>query len=128
LRDDKLLLQVAARVGDLVQLAQPEATFAGVVLRYEGNADEWDCVQLLIDGQRRWFTSGTIAKIIGRPRGISRIDHPARRTHGWYVRLYDRGVPKVARLFSDGQYNGMSAALEAALAFHATAERSYQQA
>ena len=47
--------------------------------------------------------------------GISRIDSP-KRTHGWYARIY---VSKrtISKLFSDRQYGGTVAALDAAIAW-----------
>lgn len=125
--DDLLVIEVEPRIGDVVQIMLPEITLTGVVLSCSGDPGSWKAMQLLVDGKRRWFTTGTVARVLGRPRGISRIDHPARRTHGWYVRLYNRGVPRLSRLFSDGQYHGITGSLEAALAFHQAAEIDAEQ-
>jgi hypothetical protein len=114
---------VEARVGDLLALALDEGELRGVLLRVQSEGERWTAAQLLCDGQRRWLSRGRIVANLGRPRGISRIDHPARRTHGWFVRIYAQGRARVARLFSDGRYGGVSEALEAALAFHESQER-----
>lgn len=55
-----------------------------------------------------------------RRRGISRIDQPSTRTHGWFVRagFYERGdgryVPRYRRFFGDVTYGGKRAGLRAA--------------
>jgi hypothetical protein len=46
------------------------------------------------------------------PSGISRIDS-AKRTHGWFVRVYGRGA--ASKLFSDRKYGGTAAALAEAI-------------
>ncbi|MHA3774456.1 AP2 domain-containing protein [Verrucomicrobiota bacterium sgz303538] len=46
-------------------------------------------------------------------RGISRIDIPASRTHGWEVRITRRGVAH-AKFFADRGHGGKRKALEAA--------------
>lgn len=50
----------------------------------------------------------------GKIRGITRIDHPARRTYGWYVRLQVAGKSH-SKLFSDKSHGGKNKALEAAV-------------
>lgn len=55
-----------------------------------------------------------------RRRGISRIDQPSTRTHGWFVRagFYERSdgkyVPRYRRFFGDVTYGGKRAGLRAA--------------
>ena len=48
-----------------------------------------------------------------RMRGISRIDQPAKRTHGFFVRLTRRGKTYSA-FFTDQRYGGKKRALAAA--------------
>lgn len=47
-------------------------------------------------------------------KGISRIDQPSRRTHGWYVRVSFRGEQR-ARFVSDQMYGGKRKALREAV-------------
>jgi hypothetical protein len=55
-----------------------------------------------------------------RRRGISRIDQPSTRTHGWFVRagFYRRSdgsyVPRYRKFFGDVTYGGKRRALRAA--------------
>ena len=55
-----------------------------------------------------------------RRRGISRIDQPSTRTHGWFVRtdFYKRSdgtyVPRHRRFFGDATHGGKRRALRAA--------------
>jgi hypothetical protein len=117
-QDERLELSVGARVGDVVTLREGDGgELSGVLLRVIRDGERWVALQLLAGTGRRWLTNGTLAANAGRAKGISRIDHPARRTHGWYVRMYAQGKVQDARLFSDGRYGGASEALEAALAF-----------
>jgi hypothetical protein len=47
-------------------------------------------------------------------KGISRIDHEGKHTHGWYVRVcFDRKL--YSRFFSDGAHGGKEKALKKAL-------------
>lgn len=110
------------RIGDIVRIKSTISSgFAnadGIVLRLRMRKDGyWIAAELLIAGQQRWFNKGDIANVVGRPRGISRIDQAARRTHGWYVRLYE-GSKVRSRLFSDKKYNGIGPALQAALDYY----------
>ncbi len=68
----------------------------------------------------------------GRPvhrRGISRIDQPSTRTHGWFVRAgFDkradgRYAPRHRKFFGDASYGGKRRALRAAQEYLAIVER-----
>ena len=110
------------RVGDIVQLAGGPR---GIVTRVRAQTGgPWEVAEMLVEGQRRWVGASEIGPVLGRPRGITRMDHPRRRTHGWFVRVYAGKQPRVARLFSDQKYHGRAAALAAALAFHAAEEQA----
>jgi hypothetical protein len=56
-------------------------------------------------------------------RGISRIDQPSTRTHGWFVRVgfYERKdgtyVPRHTKYFGDFTHGGKTKALKAARLF-----------
>jgi hypothetical protein len=66
----------------------------------------------------------------GTRRGISRIDQPSTRTHGWFVRLgyHQRrdGTygPKHRKFFGDASYGGKRKALRAAQSFVAKVLRT----
>jgi hypothetical protein len=71
-------------------------------------------------------------KIRSRPvrrRGISRIDQPSTRTHGWFVRagFYRRHdgtyVPRHSKFFGDFSYGGKRRALQAAKQYLALVAR-----
>src|SRR5262245_52059340 len=47
-------------------------------------------------------------------KNLTRIDHPAKRTHGYFVRIQWKGERR-AKFFSDGVYGDRLAALDAAL-------------
>lgn len=57
------------------------------------------------------------------PRGVSRIDQPSTRTHGWFVRagFYRRKdgsyVPRHRKFFGDVGHGGKRRALRAAVAY-----------
>lgn len=111
------------RIGDIVLIKAadglPERT--GIVLRVRTRKDGyWTAAELLIDGTLVWANKGQVIRMTGRPKGISRIDQPSRRTHGWFVRIYEGKQTRVARLFSDQKHKGIGPALEAAMAFHKT--------
>lgn len=117
-------------IGDILLVkagdGMPEQT--GIVLRVRTRKDGyWTAAELLIDGTVRWVNKGQLVRVVGRPKGISRIDQPSRRTHGWFVRIYEGKRTRVARLFSDQKHNGIGPALEAALAFHKTEFETVQQ-
>lgn len=63
-------------------------------------------------------------------RGISRIDQPSTRTHGWFVRVgfYERRdgtyVPRHTKYFGDFTHVGKARALKAAQAFVQKLSRS----
>lgn len=63
-------------------------------------------------------------------RGISRIDQPSTRTHGWFVRtgFYKRRdgtyVPRHRKFFGDVTYGGKRKALDAAQAYLASLARA----
>ncbi|HYU01933.1 MAG TPA: hypothetical protein VEK85_16285 [Gemmatimonadales bacterium] len=69
-----------------------------------------------------------------RPRGISRIDQPSTRTHGWFVRagFYARPngtyAPRHRRFFGDFTYGGKRRALRAAEAYLAKLPRGGRKA
>ena len=58
-----------------------------------------------------------------RRRGISRIDQPSTRTHGWVVRMHYHGRrdgsygPRHQKFFGDATYGGKRKALRAAQAY-----------
>ena len=55
-------------------------------------------------------------EVLPEPRrrtGISRIDHPTHRTHGWFARVY-RGGKEYRKFFADIKHGGVAAALDAA--------------
>ena len=64
-----------------------------------------------------------------RRRGISRIDQPSTRTHGWFVRtqFHNRpdgtNGPRYQKFFGDYSHGGKRAALRAAREFLAQVER-----
>src|SRR5260370_15810428 len=66
-------------------------------------------------------------------RGISRIDQPSTRTHGWFVRagFYTRAdgtsAPRHRKFFGDVSYGGKRRALEAAAEDPAIGTRARQQ-
>jgi len=71
-------------------------------------------------------------KTRGRPvrrRGISRIDQPSTRTHGWFVRaeFYKRAdstyAPRHRKFFGDAGYGGKRRALRAAQEYLAIVAR-----
>lgn len=49
-------------------------------------------------------------------QGISRIDQPAKRTHGWYVRVRSQGR-LVCKFFPDKRAGGKAEALAGALSY-----------
>jgi hypothetical protein len=64
-----------------------------------------------------------------RRRGISRIDQPSKRTHGWFVRVgyHERRDgsygPRHTKFFGDASHGGKRKALAAAEKFVATVSR-----
>lgn len=58
-------------------------------------------------------------KTLGSEAGISRIDQPSKRTHGWFARVY-LGGKTLAKFFADKSLGGTRPALAAARA-HRTA-------
>ena len=64
-----------------------------------------------------------------RRRGITRIDQPSTRTHGWFVRSQFRERPngtygpRHQKFFGDFSHGGKRRALQAAKAFLASVER-----
>lgn len=113
------------RLGDLVQVGPHGDT--GVVLEVRTRSTGgWSAAEVLVDGRRYLVPAPVIGERLGRPRGITRIDHPSHRTHGWFVRVGYSGLGKQARhtrFFSDRTHGGVAAALRAALAFRNSAER-----
>ena len=125
-------LSAAPRVGDVLRLQATEGAAAecttGVVLGVRARRDGvWTHAQLAVDGQVRWVAKRAIAAHMGRMKGITRVDQPTKLlngrvhggTHGWFVRIYEGKLPRIARTFSDRAAGGQLAALKAALAFHA---------
>ncbi len=110
----------APRIGDIVSFHDQTSPFdqQGIVLHVHELQHGWVGVLLNNDQGQQWVSSKNVGASIGRPRGISRIDQPLRRTHGWFVRIYDQGKPIVARMFSDGKYGNIGLALEAAMGFY----------
>lgn len=102
-------------IGDIVDLPGRRR---GIVLFIRRARDgSWDYAEVLVEGQRRWIRAEQIGQVLGRPAGISRIDHPRKRTYGWYVRTYNGSETRVSRFFSDMKYGGRAAALGAALTY-----------
>ncbi len=125
-------LTTAPRVGDVVRLRAPANTpverITGVVLDARVRQDGvWTHAQLAINNSIQWVSKSTIAAHLGRIKGITRVDQPTKilnnrvhgGTHGWFVRIYEGKLPRIARTFSDRTAGGQLAALKAALAFHA---------
>jgi hypothetical protein len=120
------------RVGDVVRLRAPANTpverITGVVLEVRVRQDGvWTHAHLAINNSIQWVSKSTIAAHLGRIKGITRVDQPTKMlnnrvhggTHGWFVRIYEGKLPRIARTFSDRTAGGQLAALKAALAFHA---------
>lgn len=106
-------------VGDIVELRGKQR---GIILQIRRARDgSWDYAEVLADGERRWVRAESVGTVLGRPTGISRIDHPRKRTYGWYVRAYAGSATRVSRFFSDMKYGGRAAALSAALTYHQAA-------
>lgn len=57
-----------------------------------------------------------------RYKSITRIDHPAKHTHGWMVRVRFAGQT-MNKFFSDKPHGGKRAALKVAIAFRDEAEQ-----
>jgi hypothetical protein len=55
-------------------------------------------------------------------KGISRIDHKKRNTHGWYVRVTFQGTTH-SKLFSDSVHGGEEKALQRAIRYRNKLER-----
>jgi hypothetical protein len=55
-------------------------------------------------------------------KGISRIDHKKRNTHGWYVRVTFQGKTH-AKLFSDSVHGGEEKALQRAIRYRNKLEK-----
>lgn len=55
-------------------------------------------------------------------KGVSRIDQPERKTHGWYVRVRFNGVQR-AKFFSDEVHGGRDKSLEQAVNYRNKAEQ-----
>jgi hypothetical protein len=86
----------------------------------------WSAAELLLDGRRYLVPAPALGERLGRPRGVTRIDHPSHRTYGWFVRIGYAGLGKRARhtrLFSDRIHGGIASSLRAALAFRSAVER-----
>jgi hypothetical protein len=58
-----------------------------------------------------------------RYKSISRIDHPKKNTHGWYVRVAFKGEIH-SRFFSDSSHRGKRQALQAARSWRDEQERA----
>jgi hypothetical protein len=125
-------LSLTPRIGDVLRLRAAEGTAAeritGIVLGVRVRRDGiWTHAQLAVNGQISWVTKSTVATHLGRMKGITRVDQPTKHvngrvhggTHGWFVRIYEGTLPRIARTFSDRLAGGQLASLKAALAFHA---------
>lgn len=55
-------------------------------------------------------------------KGVSRVDHPRRNTHGWLVRVAWRGEMHV-KFFSDGAHGGREAALAKSISYRNRLEK-----
>lgn len=55
-------------------------------------------------------------------KGVSRIDHPAKQMHGWYVRVPFRGQIH-SKFFSDSKHGGKEKALKKAVQWRNKIER-----
>lgn len=55
-------------------------------------------------------------------KSISRIDEPNKKTHGWYVRVYFKGL-MYSKFFSDARYSNADQALAAAVDYRDALER-----
>ena len=119
----------APRIGDIVTFQDHTAPFEqqGIVLHVHELQNGWIGALLSSDQGQQWVSAERVGPSVGRPRGISRIDQPLRRTHGWFVRIYDQGKPIVARMFSDGKHGNIGLALEAALDFYQSYEPLAQE-
>jgi hypothetical protein len=117
-------MRARPRVGDIVRIGAGDET--GIVLATrERTGGGWSAVEALIDEGRYLVPAPAVGPVLGRPRGVTRMDHPRRRTHGWFVRVGYAGMGKQARhtrLFSDMSYGGIAAALRAALHYRVAAE------
>ncbi len=125
------IMKEQPRIGDIVTFQSPDqedGPSTGIVLRVRTRRDGmWTAAELLVDDEVCWMRRGSISRIVGRPKGISRIDQESTRTHGWYVRLYEEGKVVQARLFSDKKHTGTGPALRAALDFHRAAQEKQEQ-
>lgn len=114
------------RIGDVLRLRSARADEGPIGIMVSSRSNEAGnsaAAEVLIDGRRYLVPYTAIERVMGRPRGISRIDQPSHRTHGWFVRLYEGHTPRLSRFFSDRTYGGIAAALKEALAFHAAEDR-----
>ena len=125
-------LDQTPRVGDVVRLRSaantPAERTTGVVLGVRVRQDGiWTHAQIAINNSIQLVSKSTIAEHLGRAKGITRVDQPTKKlnsrvhggTHGWFVRIYEGKLPRIARTFSDRAAGGQLPALKAALAFHA---------
>lgn len=55
-------------------------------------------------------------------KGVSRIDQPSKRTHGWYVRVMYNGLYS-SKFFSDEKCGGREKGLQKAIRFRNKAEK-----
>ena len=122
-------LQVPPRLGQIIQFKYSEQT--GVVIRTFTRVDGlWTHVEVWTERGVIKASKATIARIVGKVKGLSRIDQIRQRNvatvsrqHGWFARIYEGKKHRVARLFSDQVYGSRANALQAALAW-LTEERS----
>jgi signal peptidase I len=112
----------APRLGDIVKL-KGGYEGRGIIVRVIQRDTGWLAAEVLIGDELHWLDSSKIGSPIGRPRGISRIDQPRRRTHGWFVRLYEGSATRLARMFSDRKHAGSGHALKAAIDFHSANDK-----
>jgi hypothetical protein len=116
------------RLGDIVLFGTGAERREGIVTWVWRDDQRWHGVQLLHETELLLVAAPEVGETVGRPRGISRIDQVKRRTHGWFVRIYEQGSIYLARMFSDGKLGGPGPALIAALALRADIEAQRESA
>ena len=122
-------LSVPPRLGQIVQFKHSERT--GIVIRtFTRNDGIWTHVEIWTEQGVIKASKATIAQIVGKVKGMSRIDQVRQRNtttvsrqRGWFARVYEGKKHRIARLFSDQVYGSRANALQAALAW-LTEERS----
>ncbi|MBC8162910.1 MAG: hypothetical protein H7Z42_17005 [Roseiflexaceae bacterium] len=114
-RQPRFVRTTPPRIGDVVDL--PDRLRGIVIQVHRAQDGSWGYAEVFVRRSRRWYYADHIGPVVGRPVGISRIDHPRKRTYGWFVRGDKGKRTQYARFFSDMKYGGRAAALGAALAY-----------